>query len=225
MIKKIYGEDNGLILKTEENRIFLRPSKKRTLTVYSENRTEYDMHLYVSFTCPLGLKIEKKELDVFVPAEGNSRFEIPLFVSDDEKIFIGCSALEFSVTDRALEWTCGYEITLFTENTFACGVPFDFSPRAEMLFSHNGEIFMDKNEAVLLEVASFDDENITAEVVDGEKPQLFVNKMLTDDVISLKKGCTRLCIRSGSSGCRIAFRRHESNEKICLNTINPKYFL
>ena len=91
MIKQIFGEDNGLLLQLESDNVFLYPSKKSKPRFFAQNSTEYDMHLFVSFDTSCGITMDKKEMDVFVPALGNTAFVLPVSVSEDDKMFTGFS--------------------------------------------------------------------------------------------------------------------------------------
>lgn len=224
MIKRIFGEDNGLILRLEKENVFLYPAKKSKIMVWAKNITEYDMHLYLSFSDLPALVIDKKEMDVIVPAEGETRFELPIFVKSDERMFVGESILEFSVTDRVLEWTSGYEVALFTENAFKCFHKCDFSACDEMFFSHKGEIYVGEKEFVMLEVACLSEQNVIVEAQCSEKLKIFHESKCVDGKIPLSSGLNRICLTSQCDQ-KVAFKDELSEKVLCLNTINPKYYL
>lgn len=224
MIKRIFGEDNGLILRLEKENVFLYPAKKSKIIVSAKNITEYDMHLFLSLGDVPALVINKKEMDVIVPAEGETCFELPIFVKGDERMFVGESILEFSVTDRVLEWTSGYEVALFTENVFKCSNKCDFSACDEMFFSHKGEIYIGEKEFVMLEVACLWEQSVIVEAQCSEKLKIFHESQCVDGKILLISGLNRICLSSGC-GQKVAFKDEISEKVLCLNTINPKYYL
>ena len=225
MIKRILGEDNGLMLEIRQTPVYLCPSRKNKITIFAANSTEYDMHLYLSFKLPMCIGTEKKETDFFVPAEGNSSLELTLTVSGDEKMYIGQSYLELAVKDRTLEWVQLYELELYIENVFKCASGKDFMPCTDMLFSRSGIIYLDKNECAMLEIASENDLDLSISALEGTAPRIFTDtEECVDGRLVLKKGLTRLCIQSNDTSS-IVIKDQASEKVLCLNTINPKYFL
>ena len=225
MIKRIFGEDNGLELSVSEKEIYLYPGKKSRLKIHAKNSTEYDMHLFLSFGELVGAVMDKRETDVFVPAQGETYFDFPLTLKSDERMYMGCLVSEFSVTDRVLEWTSGYELVMFSENVFKCGERGDFSANDEMLFSDKGRIFIGENECVMLEAACVSDTEVIFESQVPEKISLYLdgNRQECENIL-LKGGLNKICIESLCEQ-QIAFKDIYSDKVICLNTVNPKYYL
>ena len=225
MIKKIFGDDNGLELSVMEKDIYLYAGKKSKIKIHAKNSTEYDMHLYLSFGELAGAVMDKKEADVFVPAEGETFFDFPLTLSSGERMYIGCLVSEFSVTDRVLEWTSGYELVLFCENVFRCADKCDFSPSDEMFFSDKGWIFIGEKEYVMLETACVADTQAVIEAEVPEKLSVFLDGSECDgEKILLKGGLNKICLVSQCEQ-KVAFKDEVSDKVLCLNTVNPKCFL
>lgn len=225
MIKRIFGEENGLELSVEKDSLFLCPSKKNKIRLVAKNSTEYDMHLFFSFQVPALCTMEKKEADVFVPAEGDTSFEMVLVSGVGDVMYPGEPVLEFAVKDRVLEWTSGYEIQLYTETVFKCGKKNDFSPSEEMLVSNKGRIFIGEKECIMIECASEGELDVTL-CGDGKTtPSVYLeNKECTDGKIHITEKLNRICITSDCEQ-QIEFKNEISGEAVFLNTINPKRFL
>ncbi|MBP3579983.1 MAG: hypothetical protein J6K12_01915 [Clostridia bacterium] len=225
MVKRIYGDDCGLELIIEEDEIFLCPSKKNKIELLAKNDTEYDMHLFFCFHMTGNVAMDKKEFDVFVPAQGNTCHTLVLSLSSEEKMYTGESVLEFLVKDRVLEWTCGYEIQVFTENVFKCCEKIDYSQNPQMLFSDKGVIYIDKGEYAVMEVANLLECDVTLESIEGNDIKVYVEKELCrNGRVHLKEGLNRLCITAEKES-RVVIKDELSGKKVCLNTVNPKYFL
>ncbi len=225
MVKRIYGDDCGLELVIEQGEIFLCPSKKNKIQLFAKNITEYDMHLFFSFQMTGKVAMEKKEFDMFVPAQGNTCHTLVLSLSTEEKMYTGESVLEFLVKDRVLEWTCGYEIPIFTENVFKCCEKIDYSQSSQMLFSDKGVIYIGKGEYAVMEAASLEESDVSVESTEGNDIRVYAEKELCrDGRVHLKEGLNRLCITAEKES-RVIIKDEMSGKTVCLNTVNPKYFL
>lgn len=229
MIKQILGNDNGLSFEKSEENIFLTPSKTKTVTIYGKNTTEYDMQLYISLSLPFGIKSSLKEFDFSVPAEGNSRFELDFSLSDDNKIFMGEAVCEIKVCDRVLEWESVYEIPLMCEMAYCYNEKALFSPDSAPMYTSKGGLWLDGINAALFEIPLQEAKNVIVSSDEGENfcVNLDGNNIHSSKGIlflTLKNRLNKLFIRSDKEQA-ISFLDTSSEETVCLNTVNPKYFI
>jgi len=224
MLKRILGDDNGLSLSLNKSPVYLCPSKKSVIEITANNTTEYDMHLFLSFGAVSGVTLQNSEPDFFIPAQGKSVFTLMLSVSENEKLYMGTSILDFKVTDRVLEWQQEYELCFFTENGFTrCDGENDYSPDEQMLFSRQGIIYLSENENACLQAACTEEKTFLFQY-DGTA-ELYVNgNLCQNDKFTLQSGLNKICISCKNDGA-FWFAEIESEKKTCLNTINPKFFL
>lgn len=224
MLKRILGEDNGLSLSLNVTPVYLCPSKKTKVEITACNTTEYDMHLFLSFGTVSGVTLKNSEPDFFVPAEGKSVFTLEMSVSENEKMYIGSSVLDFTVCDRVLEWKQEYEMSIFSENVFkCCDGKNDFSPDEQMLLSRGGVIYLSKDENACIEAACTEKNTVLLEGKGSAEVYLNGN-VCKNGTLNLESGLNKICISSKSDGA-FWFVQSENEKVISLNTINPRFFL
>ena len=131
---------------------------------------------------------------------------------------------ELRVRDRVLEWENTYEIPLMCENIFKCSEKPDFAADGDMCCSSKGVIYLSEGEYAMLLAASSEEKDICICVTDGGVPETTVNGEKSDMKFTLKEGLNRLCFYAKED---TAFYLTEdvSERTICLNTVNPKYFI
>ena len=224
MIKQILGEQQGLILATEKDRVFISPVKKNKIVLTAKNVTEYDMQLFVSFEPPHGVGCASKEFDFFVPAQGGSKTELNLQSSDGARIFFASTIAELTVKDRVLEWQNSYEIPFLCENVFKCAEKCDFSACEEFSVSSKGVIYLCKGEYAMIAAASDREYEVGLEIKSGACPKVTSEGKECGGVITLQKGITRICFYAPDD-TSFYFKDLQSEKLVCLNTVNPKYFM
>lgn len=226
MLKRILGKEHGLKLSLVNTPVYLCPSKKTKIEITAQNTTEYDMHLFLSFSAPVGVKLGNSEPDFFVPAEGKSTFVLEVKCDENAKIYMGTSIIEFKAADRVLEWQQEYELEIFTENVFkCCSRPNDFSADDEMLYSSHGRLYLTKAENACLQCACTDNEQFVLQGEKSARADVYVNGQLCESsAVFLEKGLNKICISCKEDGC-FWFAHRDNEKEACLNTINPKYFL
>ncbi len=226
MLKCILGEQHGLTMTVKDSPVYLCPSKTTKILISAQNATEYDMHLFLSFSPCGGVSLSNTEPDFFVPAQGTSLLTLDLHISDSQKMYIGKSLLEFKVSDRVLEWQQQYELEFFTENVFkCCDRVNDFAPDEDVLFSRKGLIYLSKGENACIQCALAENENYILQGDGTSDAEFFVNSSLcSGGILSLKQGLNKICISCKKDGC-FMFAEVTNEKTTCLNTINPKFFL
>ena len=224
MIKQILGEERGLILSTEKKDVFISPAKKNKMVLNAKNTTEYDMQLFMSFMPSSGTGCPTSEFDFFVPAEGASKTEISVETGSEARMYFGYTVAELTVRDRVLEWQNTYEIPMFFENVFKCSEKCGFCASDEMAVSNGGVIYLCKGEYAMMLAASEDERDIGIGLKSGACPKILADEKPCKDIFTLNKGLTRLCFYA-EDDTAFYFKDLQSDKLICLNTVNPKYFI
>ena len=229
MIKQILGDGNGLLLETRQEKIFLAPSRKKVITVYGKNTTEYDMKLYLSLSLPFCIKSSLGEFDFTIPAEGNSRFDIDFSLSDDSKLFMGEAVCELKVCDRVLEWENVYEIPLMCEMAYSEKNSVSFSAESDSSFSSKGAFWLDGKNNALFEIPLQEKKSVLLVSDEGDEFDAILDGIALKSKdgrlsLNLNEGLNKLAVFSENEQA-ICVLDSSSEEPTCLNTLNPKFFI